>query len=412
MRFVRFILLAVLVAGTRALYADGLNCPADQQETLQAIGEGYLGNRESFSFFRCEFTFTEGSAATVADGLAGKLSNPVVSHGTWVVDGDVYRYELKCDEELLKKAYAEGSRQELSQPDSESGPKLVGVSLPCDPHGFVTNGKIQLRHGPAIQAANIRTSDLPLPGITITPFSAGIMGENDILNPGTLLTQGGQGSYRFAWLVPEADTSSSKYLKVAFGWGPDENGPIRRTMSLDPERGFLPVECETFYEPSDKLIEKFGRRISLLSFTKLLPASSGRWFPGRAVMIDHPDSHEARRTQIVEVTLLEADQRPAADDFKIAIPQGTAVSDPSDHRSGFKFSQARSVGPDDLEALLAESHEVLRRREQGIVMTKPERPVEYSKLLIINLVLLALASGWFLVKGRRRPGFNQKGLAE
>ena len=398
MRFLTPILAIVM---TPLLALAELNCPEDQRESLKAIGEGYLGNREAFTYFRCEFTFTEGMAATVEDGLAGKLTDAVVSRGVWVVDGDTFRYELSCPDEILQKAF-DGPKLALESPENRSS-KFYGVKLPCDPHGFVTNGKIQLRHGPTIHSANIRSADIPLPGITITPFSVGVMGENDELNPGALLTQGGDGSYAFAWLPASSESDGeAELLTVAFGWGPDEHGPMRRSMQLDPQKGFLPVHCETFFKPEDDLVAQYGARVSILSYPRIRSVSNGRWFPERSIMLEYPDRDQPHRTQIVEVKLLEADQRPAASEFEISIPRGTAVADPSDLRSGFKLQSTRRVGPDDLDDLLAETHGVLKRRIEGEGSPTPIPRPRLQILMWINGVLLLGLAIWFFTERAKK----------
>ncbi|MHC4407033.1 MAG: hypothetical protein ACYTG0_46060 [Planctomycetota bacterium] len=69
-------------AAENAMAASG----EDDSDVLERIANGYLKNRSSFEFFRCEFQYTVGRAGDLDEAMAkGRAPRPLAAHCTWTV---------------------------------------------------------------------------------------------------------------------------------------------------------------------------------------------------------------------------------------------------------------------------------------------------------------------------------------
>jgi hypothetical protein len=343
---------------------SGVTYAPGDEELIKTLGEGYLSNREAFSFLTCHFKVREGFAKTVDEALAGNLEDMVEAEGKWVVDGQKLLFDRQCEDEVVRDALQNGEKITISRPDAKR--KRFAVQLPCDPLGFLTDGTIDLRYGAAIGNANISdTAVQPLPKVRTTPFTMGIMGEREEYSPGRVMTGDGKGGYAHAWIDGSEQTGDGEVIIVGMGWEPKETGKIRRRMFIDPNRGCLATRIFTYFK--DQNVEGQGARVTALFFTDFLQCSNNRWFPARGVLVRDPDSDRPRLpVKIIEVSSVDADERPADADFSIAMPSGTGIADPTDLRSGFKLKVDRPIGLADLRPLLDETHRVLDERMRPV----------------------------------------------
>lgn len=376
----------------------------EHADLIRAAAEAYLANREAFPFFDCRFTVTKGKAASLADALAGKLDEPAVEHGVWIVDGPRVRYEAYCDHATLAAALENNPTFKVKLAD---GAEANAVRMPCNAEGFLTDGRIHLRYAPTMESANIRAADSPLPGIECTPWSLQMMGQDEERSPGRLLLQGGKADHAHIWLDAEPHGEPEQVLVVALGPQPSGQAPPRRRFFLDPERGYLPVRIDLYYpqkfdeagQPLPVVRAQVGRILDVLA------CSNERWFPRRTVTIGRPDGDPPFQTTIIEVTSLNADERPSEDLFHLDVSKDTTISNPDDLRSVVGVKEEQRIHLRNLPGFLEQTTE---RLQQARARDEEERQAGRGAsglrrwLVLANVAILALAAALLYAARRRK----------
>src|SRR5947209_1120567 len=82
-----------------------------KNDTLKAVAEGYLSNREAFVALDCRFRIRAGEARTLDDARRGALIESVTADGLWIVNGSKVRFEIRCDPDAVSKALKEAFTQ-------------------------------------------------------------------------------------------------------------------------------------------------------------------------------------------------------------------------------------------------------------------------------------------------------------
>jgi hypothetical protein len=335
--------------------------------------EGYLSNRESFDSFTCKFTVTTAKAQSVQNALDGVFIDAVVSEGLWVVDKDRVKYELVGDPNLLTKAL--------------SAPRIGNkIGLPFDSEGYLTDGKIQMRHAPEINCANVRPPGVAGPGIKLTPFGMGIMGEGDVVNPGRVLRDCADGKvfgrYDGSKLIDGIEA-------LAFSRGEGED--YRLEYQLNPKQGFNPIRITGESPGSDQLDYR--------AFVTYRACTGERWFPERSVVVWNPDRKDPP-FRIREIKLNEINLgKPPADSFYLDMTKGTQVSDPTSQGGYYYLDKPERITLNDLQA----AYDRCKAKAAG----GPAQPAAVRNIgwiWAINAGILAVMAGiavWFYVRMRK-----------
>jgi hypothetical protein len=297
------ILAAVLIEASvnQALPQAGVG------HSLEAISKGNLRNRKSFDFLTCRYQMRAGTAESLESAKRGELQNTRKWDVVWVTKGSMVKYASTCDEASLKAYKAKFA--------AEEGSKQIDLR---ESWGVLTDGRLILRHSPAIMAVNISVPDVVDPDIRATPFGMGIMGSNETSNPGSVFQKCVDG--KFYGIVEGLEIiNGAKLVKVNVGLTKDR---ISRTYWLDPNRGFLPIRIDGKAPKSEELLYT-----AIVKETK--KCSQGRWFPMSAVVIDSPQrktgSLYVREYQVLD---LDVDKEPKNAAFDIEITSDGSLFQP------------------------------------------------------------------------------------
>lgn len=312
---------------------------------------GYLSNRAAFENFVCRFHYVEGSASSVDAAVNGKLTSPQPIEGIWIVAGQNVKYSLICDSETIEKTIQEAKNRHSHkvQPVKPGGMGFLPL-----PH-FLGNeilkyGQYAINVG-ILSGANIVSlkEDTNFLEIRRTPWNMGIMGPEEVLNPGRQIK---------GYLKQEPDRV--KYLGTKKVDGVEcmvvQLRPIvephERLVEyyFDPRRGFLPI----LIKETDTSNGKVSRLAKILDVKH---CSNDRWFPMKSVLMDDPEQ-KPFRVDRYEVLELDADDRPADDLFFLDLKKGTEVNIPGKQGPYLIFLDSpRRVFGRNLEALYNETIE-------------------------------------------------------
>ena len=353
-----------------------------QEPSADRAAEGYAANRAGFTQFTCRYVVRKGTAEVAGGGRSLNWRDVQEARGLWARDGDRERVSLG-----LSDAAAERVEDRLAEPPSDPGPasadgsRLSAVDEPFTPEDYLTNGREELRHGTGI--ANI-FADMGGGGHAIdTPFSMGVMGFGETMNPAAVI-----GMARSRNLPVEAAETPGGLIEVRLP--EDENGN-GMAFTFDPERGFLPVVIE------------FRVRGRAEDRTEILDAAEfdGRWFPIRCVSSSNPDGGGVKFVTEYEVTELTMGAPPDGA-FEVTLPEGTNVTDLSVVGGTVSLPAAEAYTPETLPAALTRAAMRASGRETPLALVEH---VEANRLPTwLWAAAAAVAAGLVAVLLLRRRG--------
>lgn len=325
--------LVVLGVGHQA----GAQAPhgAEVDALVRAAIQGYLHNRESFPYFRCEYTVTDGKANSVADALAGKLTNPITTKRLWIVNGRKVLHRVEADPVIFEPA--------LQKALDSVGPKKSGkskVSVPTLSSEFLSSGENQLDYIPSMKGATVFAPDHPHGGVgDLTPFGMGLMGAGEKLNPGYLLQlcEKPGGSYQARGLE---EIDGKPVVTVTFR-PPDSTAYTRH--SFDLSRGYLPFRIGLHHNQTNKLLAQ-------AYLTDVREFRKDRWFPERSVRV--VGSEAPLSVSVIQVVKLDVEKRPTDQDFVLDLPAGTEINSATDPSAFFRLKQKEQIGLAQLSTLV------------------------------------------------------------
>ncbi|MFL5243657.1 MAG: hypothetical protein ACJ8FY_16250 [Gemmataceae bacterium] len=352
--------------------------PLTNNELLVA-GEAYLNNRQAFNFLTCRFTVTKATARSAEDGVVGKTINPAQERVLWVCDENKVRYQT-----IAKPLNMTGG-------DQGSG-KVSSTTVPFGTGDYLADGPTRFRYVPEMKCANVFSPDSAGQGIDLTPFSMGMMGIDEKLNPWQLIHDC-VNKARVCVEPKREIVDGNDVISFSVGRSPDE---LEFRYSLDISHGFLPRRI-TLYR-SD------GRSISTtVMLTHVRKCSGDRWFPERTVAVSFPrretDSVSVRE---IKTEFLDVDERPPVDLFSVEIPEGTQILNPTDTFSTLITQKARVIRADDLGGLLSECQLMLEERH---ARESSDRKGTLGLPLFTFINILAISCVVLFLLARRFRGF-------
>lgn len=299
---------------------------------IKAIGEAYLANRESFPFFHCRFTLSDGVAENLNDAIArGPTRDVTVADCVWIVDGDRVRYERI--------------------PRGPMTPKSAGgtsFTVPISPEIYLTAGEFGLYADLVLSGGGLASPNKRAPKqVTMTPWDlVDATGHGEEYSPGALI-QKFHGMTQATFHIRATEQRLGRRTVPL-----DVNIGIPLVFYLDPERGYLPIEMQSFMN---------GQVFAHTFTTDVRACSNNRWFPERTVIAwPKPGDDGPLRVRELRITELEVDEPPDDDEFALVAPQDLRFHNGVDNTARVKVEAGRRIHVDDLPALVAESeHRIL-----------------------------------------------------
>jgi hypothetical protein len=343
---VSFILMPGTASDARADEGSG---GTEADSIVEALQQGYLANREAFSAFTCTFVWKDGGANTMEEALAGELFNVMVKNGLWIVDGKRQRYEILC-------ADPEQEKLELDLPKERppDGRGLVVGSTGCISRKILAGETLGLSYVPLLSTANIGWRFATQPQISHTPFSMGVMGINESLTPALRQTPGRDVSRRYGG-QRTVEGVLCEVLLIS-------SGNVLSEWSLDPRRGFLPIELRRYSRADMYLIDNYLGLRTLVTHVRQGP--NGAYFPERSVTFTHPHAPMATRAHIIEVQELEL-TRPDPAALAVELPAGTNIVEQPTMLASIRMAESGWVHVDDLDAWVERCREARAAKLEG-----------------------------------------------
>jgi hypothetical protein len=367
--------------------ANRQTAPGDAAKKALGAIAGYRTNRESFTAFSCRFKWAYGTARSIEAARRGELDDKLEHDGLWLVDGQRVRYDLVCTSVNLGDGFNRAA-------NNARGAKGAVVQTRGVEHFYLKNDRIRARQSKIIKTINLFPVEMPDDGIDVTPFSLGVMGGNEILNPAALLQDVVDG--RVSGQFTDAIEEHGRPLAAIAAEGKGERA--RWDYRLDPGRGYLPMH---FWKSDPNTGKTYYEAFVL----EAKDCGSSRWFPTRAIVVmgdrDAPWPKRVREMHVTELKL----EPPDSKDFFLDLSSGTRVVD-SRLKNVFTMPDDTRVYESQLESLVERAAEHRAAREQarqvGIAMTLSGRwPLR--RLLLINGIVIALLAAAVIWRKYKMP---------
>jgi hypothetical protein len=277
----------------------------ESESHLKNIAEGYRANRESFTFFTCQFTARFGEAASQDEAWKDGVTRVrEAAEGTWIVD------QAKCLFEMR--------RSEDSQVIPAIG-DAAGFGVGLSPTSILDNGSIAVKYDLLLGAGGVLSREVGVARPEDTPWDC---------IPYTLSSDGRGHPAGFVenWMMggervefeDERILDGVKLASLVVKF----QGGYRMRMLVDPDRGNLPIQSTVsrISAAGEETTSTVGR------ITHVRRCSHNRWFPERCVIawLDAPGTVTVKE---LRVTRLEVDTRPSRNTFRLTIPAGIRLHD-------------------------------------------------------------------------------------
>jgi hypothetical protein len=322
-------------------------------ESVSTAGAAFQANLDSFDRLTCEYTLTYGGVKSVEDAIAGQfLAGSQVGKGKWMKRGQysIIRFE---EDPATTKA--------LDAPKLEPYPGrpgvLIGPGYPFETKRFLSNGKDELDHTPRRLLANL-TDDKNSLSFSDYPFSALWYGDTEAPLD-VLIRQAARGEVpcEAKWVLVEG----RKCLEVLFV----PTTGVRKTITLDAERGFLPVRIR-WERPNQP---PFMR----LDITQVRACPNGRWFPERILFFESGAAGKPNPIYECKVLSLDVETLPSKDEFALELPAGTMIRNPFEKGQQFKTRRPERIHADDLGHVFKMTEEVPKTPLMDTAIEPPKR---------------------------------------
>jgi hypothetical protein len=256
---------------------------------------------------------------------------------------------------------------------------------------YLSNDRIRAHQSRLIHAMNLLPAEQDdQAGIQVTPFSFGVMGADEQLNPGRLLKRvvDGQGAGTY-----EGTVNEEQRTLVAVSLGP--GGGTNQYYRFDPDRGYL----ATHFWRSNPESGKISFEVFVLEAKK---CGSGRWFPMLSIVVqggvDGPWPKTVKEIRVSELSL----EKPNADDFCLDVAAHTRVA----FANGTSFVTIAENKRVDGAALEALAQQLLDKQNGRVVAGGPPiQPVRRMPWLWpLNVGLIIAGTAIFLLLRRKTSG--------
>jgi hypothetical protein len=303
--------------------------PDSEKETLSKTAIiAYAANVKSFPFFQCRYSITSAQARSVSDAIHGKFINAITYDARLIVDGEKDLYE--------------GLTPPV--PPSEKGIPVSGkkgmylVPAPINSDRYLSDGQREMNYCPQLRSLGLWSVEKGHHGIAHTPLGMHCVEHRNTRGPDVLMSQTDRYDVFSEGL---GDLDGQPVVTVRFK---DKKDKFVTAFSLDVAHGYLPRRVITCPDGEHPRLQVF--------VTDFRECSNQRWFPDRSLLVHVPDQGDLYSVRELKVLDLDADHRPAASEFTIAIPAGTAVVDgPGDTTMFFRLKQDEKLGTEDMARL-------------------------------------------------------------
>ena len=348
---------------------------------VQIAAQGYLSNRESFPFLKCEYTIRAGYCTRIEDALAGKFRTEAESRVRWLVDGKKVLYEEKLTEGDVKKSlFIAGANQASS----------VGALLA--PWGQLSDGSYALTYASPLNSANIVGPDNPRMGIQHTPFSFNMMGPDERLNPGRILSECSKGDYHCQPPEP-VQVRGEDALRFRVQQVKDGKRVPYFDYYLLPEKGFLPARL-SLLDPQN------GKEIARGVLIRSQRCSRDRWFPMQTRTLVGVGTSRILVRELT-VTKLDVDRRPPSQAFRLSLPSGTVISDAFEAGGWYEVKARRSVGLNELSTIHKQCLEIAKEKRAKGTGAHAGLASYLGASMAVAALLLAICCGYTFWRRRR-----------
>jgi hypothetical protein len=367
-RRIGYSLVAILIVSTTIVksptvadYAKEGNKP--NQTDVRALANACLSHRESFPSVTCKFNYIQGTANSIDQAIRGQPGDIQTSNSSamrWIADKQSVLLEHSADPAIWEKAKAEADKVAASS-----------ITVPVASQTILTNGSFKLNYLQPLKSASIIGPDHPPEGkIRITPFTMGLMGKDEQLSPGSMLSDCVRGKMTCeAMSSEELDGHKTVMVLITFG-APDRRQQLK--YWLEPELGFLPIRSILYGNGGIELARAY--------WTDIRKCSGNRWFPWRAIKVttynstDSTKSPGPLRAEEIRVNGLDVDNAPTRESFRIVLPKGVRLHDPNIRFAVSKLlTQDEEVGLDDLPKLHQRCLDMVPRGSELYAMWEKEQ---------------------------------------
>jgi hypothetical protein len=389
------ILVMVTVCFLEPLYAQEKSQSPDTEQYLKIIIEGYRQNQEAFNAFTCRFRRIYGQALTVEEALQGKLKRRCEVQGLWQVHGEKVHFSLQGDKHSVPVVTVKDD----TKPNFFFGFPALGDAE------ILSNGSYTISCSPWYGIGNIFSPQSPFLFNEEGPFP---------LERGCPADQIKEClAKKFPYRYEGMQEVKGRRLMTVWISTPSQDDPNRLEARLffDPQRGFLPIQCEYKQFSSQQPTRDMWNII-----TDIRECSENRWFPmRRAKLIKHWPGKDWRpvisdfdkpfyEVWIIEVNELDL-RAPADEEFTAELPAGMLISDPVS-QGHFYLPAPLRVGLKDLERIWQRCRLPTTEGGLEVLEQQPSRP--WGLLLVVTvLALLAIALGLSMRLRRRKAIGNR-----
>jgi hypothetical protein len=197
-----------------------------------------------------------------------------------------------------------------------------------------------LNYTSSLKVASLHAEETPAVLTEYLPLSMAVMGPKREYAPGALLKEYSDGPLSIA-KTAHIQIHNRAMIELAFA----DKGKTVYRFFLDPQQGYLPKEAIRYAPKQTK------EEVVHAYLLEAKECTRNRWFPMHTVRLLLP-SRKPVSVVDIRVTELEVDKRPAASDFAVTIPAGTAIkSARQDIRQFFYLKQQEEMNPDDIPRL-------------------------------------------------------------
>ncbi len=310
----------------------------DDRTTVTDAAEGFRANLRAAARFRCEYTVTVATAASVSDLLLGRYTGkPQVATGRAVRAGD--RWTVRTAEDATtSKDRERAAKTPAAKPWPGKPGVFMGTAVPFVSNSVTTDGTRGLNYGPR-------------PAGSTQPETANLTDGGDVLVGADFITELSHLDHRLGFPTLADGAARGEVRVTDLSTGPDgllrvtlepRDLAMRASFTLDTRRGYLPVRREDRYT-TDSLV-------AVVELPDVAACGEG-WFPTRAVQATYREGQDGFLGRDYRLTNFDPNYRATDADFEVVLPANTVVCRYRDPRYHFRTKQSETVNPNDLDRL-------------------------------------------------------------
>lgn len=352
-------------------------------DLFRVIAGGYAANREAFQFGECRMRIRQGTAKSVDDALAGRLSAVIEHEVHWVFDGQSV---LLTDESTDPKKFD----ALIKETRKKRPPQQHEMYIPFIPECLMSTGAVGVRYGRLLGAASLYPGERLRPMVEVDPFSIGLMGAGATLNPAFFMNGVADGKF-----VGHIHDNSGNPKEFVVSVDVEGYKPFEKYW-INSERGFQLSRIDLF--------EKDGKVATRAYTTDQKEVSGDRWFPMRRLKVSVPDGTGPYSTTEYQIVSANFDKHPPSSAFEVLLPEGTAMRVDGVAGPSVTTKQDVAVGLGSLSSFVEE----IRQKQEfpppkALPASLPSASGStlWKSLLVVNFFALAVCVVVWLLKVRR-----------